>query len=72
MHIRWQDLKPETLQAVIEEFVSRDGTDYGAREVPFDSKVEQIYRLLESGKVGVVFDVETQTCDLREVLTSTK
>lgn len=67
MDIPWKELKPETLQALIEEFVSREGTDYGWREISFDSKVEQVYRILEDGKAKVVFDPETESCDIREV-----
>ena len=67
MNIPWRALRPETLRAVIEEFVSRDGTDYGQEEISSDSKVEEIYRLLKSKKVEVVFDVEMESCDIREV-----
>lgn len=67
MNIPWQELKPETLRAVIEEFVSRDGTDYGQNEASLESKVETVHQLLRSGKVVVVFDLETESCDIREV-----
>jgi uncharacterized protein YheU (UPF0270 family) len=67
MNIPWTELSTETLRAVIEEFVSRDGTDYGQDEVPFDTKVNEIYRLLKARKVGIVFDVETESCDIREI-----
>jgi len=66
MNIPWRELRPETLRAVIEEFVSRNGTDYGHEEIAFDSKIEEVYRLLQNGQVGVVFDTETETCDIRE------
>ena len=65
MNIPWQEIQPETLRAVIEEFVSRDGTDYGLKEVSFDSKVEEVHRLLKCGKARVVFDAETESCDIR-------
>ena len=68
MDIPWQELKPETLRALIEEFVSRAGTDYGHQEISFDTKCEQVQRLLKSGKAKVVFDPETESCDIREVL----
>jgi uncharacterized protein YheU (UPF0270 family) len=64
--VPWQQLRPETLRALIEEFVSRDGTDYGAREADFETKVRQVRRLLESGQAKVVFDPETESCDIRE------
>jgi uncharacterized protein YheU (UPF0270 family) len=61
-------INPETLRAVAEEFVLREGTDYGDREVSLDAKVGQVMRLLEKGKIQLVFDAETETCDLREVV----
>jgi len=67
MEIPWETLEPLTLRAVIEEFVSRDGTDYGHQEASLDSKVEDVYRLLRQNKVRVVFDVDTESCDIREV-----
>ena len=72
MDIPWQQLQSETLRALIEEFVSRDGTDYGARERTFESKVEQVHELLRKGHIKVIFDPETESCDLREVLNHEK
>lgn len=68
MDIPWKQLKPETLRALIEEFVLREGTDYGEKEIELDSKVEQVHRMLVEGKITVVFDSETESCDLREVV----
>jgi len=67
MDIPWQSLKAETLCAVIKEFVTRDGTDYGQSEASFDTKITDVYRLLKDKKARVVFDVESETCDIREV-----
>lgn len=72
MDIPWDRLPPATLRALIEEYVSREGTDYGARERTFESKVEEIHSLLRDRKIKVVFDPETESCDLREVLHSEK
>jgi uncharacterized protein YheU (UPF0270 family) len=67
MDIPWQELQPETLHALIEEFTTRDGTDYGEREISLEAKVKQVRKLLEAGKIKIVFDAETESCDLREV-----
>ena len=66
MDIPYTELSAETLRALIEEFVSREGTDYGAVERSFETKVQQVYRLLKENKIKIVFDPETQSCDLRE------
>jgi uncharacterized protein YheU (UPF0270 family) len=67
MDVDYQLLSPSTLQALIEEFVLREGTDYGEREALLETKVNQVFDLLKKGKVKVVFDAETESCDLREV-----
>jgi uncharacterized protein YheU (UPF0270 family) len=54
-------LSPEALKGIIDEFISRDGTDYGAIEAPFDAKFRQIKRRLENGSAVHVYDDETET-----------
>ncbi len=58
------DLEPHTLQAVIESFVLREGTDYGERDVPFDTKVMQVRRQLERREAEIVFDPNTESIDI--------
>ena len=55
MKIPWSALSPEALRGLIEEFVSRDGTDYGAIEVSLAQKVAQIERQLQAGDIEIVF-----------------
>lgn len=52
------------LQGLLEEYASRDGTDYGAYDVTLKSKVQQLQAALESGALGLVFDAESETWDL--------
>jgi len=68
MDIPWEELQPETLRSMIEEYVTRDGTDYGVAEADFETKIRQVQRLLSSKKLKIVFDAETESCDFREVL----
>ena len=42
-----QRLQPDVLQALLEEFASRDGTDYGERESPLEQKVEALRARLQ-------------------------
>ena len=42
MIIPHRTLSPDALRGVIEAFVTREGTDYGAQEVPLDTKVLQV------------------------------
>ena len=48
-------LPDETLRRVVEEFVSREATDYGY-EVSFDRKVEQVLQQLRRGDAALLFD----------------
>ena len=58
------ELPPETLRRVIESFVLREGTEYGEREVPLDSKVADVLRQLERGEADIVYDPESQSVDI--------
>ena len=66
MIVLWQDIPAESLQNLIEEFVSRDGTDYGEHEIPLSSRVEQVRQLLRRGKVVIWFDEATETISVFE------
>ena len=57
-------LSPELLEAVIEDFVSREATDYGAQEVDFAVKVAQVKRQIATGEVVITFDPDSETCNL--------
>lgn len=64
LKIPYDQLSPEALQGVVEEFVTRDGTDYGEVEVPLETKVAQVMNQLKSGKAVIVFDQKTETCTI--------
>jgi hypothetical protein len=57
-------LPREVLRALVEEFVTRDGTDYGAVERNLDAKVADVLRQLDRGEVRIVFDPESETTTL--------
>ncbi|HEY6455418.1 MAG TPA: YheU family protein [Steroidobacteraceae bacterium] len=61
-------LAPETLRAVVESFVLREGTDYGGQEVPLTTKVAQVMKQLQRGEARIVFDPATESVDIRVVL----
>ena len=67
MEIPHNQLSEETLLAVIEEFISREGTDYGQRMYTFDEKVEMVKSQLISGEIKLFFDTETSSCNLIKV-----
>lgn len=60
-------LSDEIIQSMIEEFVLREGTDYGAQEVSLEKKKEQVFRQLDNGEIKIVFDPDTETVTLMTV-----
>ncbi len=65
MKIPYQELAEETLEAVIEEFISREGTEYGAREYTLEQKVQQVKEQLQRGDIVLSYDPESQSCHLQ-------
>ncbi|MBC8354890.1 MAG: YheU family protein [Planctomycetes bacterium] len=63
MRIPYTKLTPATLRSVVQEFVTRDGTDHSSVE----RRVERVLRQLEAGRVEVHFDDETATCNIVNV-----
>ena len=57
-------LEPETLRAVIESFVLREGTDYGLHEASLEDKVAQVLRQVQRGEAHITFDPGTQSVNL--------
>ncbi|WP_319574565.1 YheU family protein [uncultured Desulfobacter sp.] len=60
--ISYEQLSREALHGVIEEFVTRDGTDYGEVEIALETKIDQVLAQIKSGKAVIVFDQETESC----------
>jgi len=58
------DLSAEALRGVIESFVLREGTDYGAREYSLEQKVAHVRAQLERGRARILFDPESNTVTL--------
>ena len=60
MRIPHLKLSPAALRAVIEEFVTRDGTDHSSVE----QRIELVLRQLDVGSVELHFEQETETCNI--------
>lgn len=64
MIIPHSQISSDALQGLIEEYITRDGTDYGMEEVSLAQKVEQVKRQIVKGDVVVVFDIVTESVSL--------
>jgi hypothetical protein len=59
-----QRLEADVLQALLEEYASRDGTDYGERELGLEYKVNNLRTQLQKRELLIVFEVECEQWDL--------
>ena len=54
--VPYTELPADLLQAVIESFVLREGTDYGEREFSLQDKVARVVAQLKRGEAKITFD----------------
>jgi uncharacterized protein YheU (UPF0270 family) len=57
-------LSADALDGLVDEFITREGTDYGPREHTFDEKRASVLRLIKAGTVVIVFDPESESTTL--------
>jgi len=57
-------LSEQTLTGLIEEFVTRSGTDYGREEASVARRIADVRRQLERGEATIVFDPDTETANI--------
>ena len=64
MIIPYNELSEAALQALIEDFVTRDGTDYGQVVLSMQEKAEHLLALLKKGELLISYNDELQSCGL--------
>jgi hypothetical protein len=64
VEVPYEQLEPETLVRLIEEFVTRDGTNWGDLDGALEKKVGQVMDQLRNKKAKVVFDLTSQTANI--------
>ncbi len=60
VQVPYKQLQPQTLRAVIEEFVTRDGTELSDA----DRKVEQVKQRLDQGELIIMYDPNEQSVNI--------
>ncbi len=58
-------LAPAVLRRVIEEFVTREGTDYGEHTFSLDEKVNHVRAQLKCGDAVLTWDEATQSVGIQ-------
>ncbi|REL31596.1 YheU family protein [Thalassotalea euphylliae] len=64
MIIPHQEIQPETLTKLIQEFVLREGTDYGLEDVELTQKIAQVRQQLASGEAVIVYSELYETVNI--------
>lgn len=62
--IPYERLSEEALAGIIEEFISREGTDYGDYHYSFADKKAQVLSQLATKKALILFDPIDQSCHI--------
>lgn len=71
MKIPYQQLSPDALQGVLDDYVLREGTDYGdfvdGQVTPsLEAKRAAVLRALQTGAAELWFDAASETTTVRE------
>ena len=64
MIIPLDTLPKETLSAIIENFVLREGTEYGSEDVALSDKIQQVERQLKQGSALLVYSELHETVNI--------
>lgn len=65
MEIPFERISPQALKKIVEEFILREGTDYGFQDLPLEVKAGQVLKQLERGQAFIDFDPGSESCDIR-------
>ena len=57
-------LSPEILNNILEEFITREGTDYGNIELSLSDKVKRLMPQILNGNVLIIFDEKSESIQL--------
>lgn len=64
MIIPFNDINPETLLAILKEFVLREGTEYGAQDISVEEKIAQVKNQLTLGTAVLVYSELHETVNI--------
>ncbi|MEM9622699.1 MAG: YheU family protein [Pseudomonadota bacterium] len=64
LEIPYTELSEQALTGVIDNFVLREGTDYGPREYTLEEKRAHVLDLLQKGFAQIRYDVDQDHIDI--------
>lgn len=64
VEVPYDQIDPDTLRALVEEYITRDGTFYGNKEMPMDHKIDMVINQLKTGETTITWDLYLQSGDI--------
>lgn len=65
LEIPIETLTNEALSGILDDFILREGTDYGWQEISIEKKRQNLESLLRRGKAKLYFDRDTESITLQ-------
>ena len=62
--IPYEQISATALEGILEEFITREGTNYGFYEHTVKEQLAKAKLMLEQGKVSIVFDALLERCHI--------
>jgi hypothetical protein len=62
--VPYEQIDPGTLRNMIQEFVTRDGADWGDPGGALEDKIAQVLKQFKNKQVKVVFDLKSETANI--------
>ncbi len=66
-----KELNPDTLRAILKDFLTRDGTEYGENETPIAERIDFVLRQHRAGNAFILYEAESASFSIssREQMT---
>jgi len=62
--VPYEQLDPQTLRRMIEEFITAEWSDFGAEHAELEGKINQVLKQLKQKRAKVVFNLESQAANI--------
>jgi uncharacterized protein YheU (UPF0270 family) len=62
--VPYEQIDPQTLRRMIEEFITADWSDFGAAHSELEGKIDQILKQLKEKRAKVVFNLESKAANI--------
>lgn len=62
--VPYEQLDPQTLRRMIEEFITAEWSDFGAEHSELEGKIDQVLKQLKKKRAKVVFNLESKAANI--------